>query len=480
MTFDFQAILPELFVFCVASVVLVVDLYLPAERRDISYGLSLLALAGGALLAAAGFTVAPAVTLNGMFIHDAFSALVKVAVCLVTLVAFVYSRSYAERRGFYQGEYFVLGLYSVLGMMVIASANNLLVLYLGLELMSLCLYALVAFQRDSSLATEAAMKYFVLGALGSGMLLYGMSILYGLTGTLDIGALRAGVAGQSPDDLALVLGLVFVLVSLAFKLGSVPFHMWVPDVYHGAPTSSTMLVGAAPKIAGLAMIIRLLVGGLEDLHLLWRDMLIVLAVLSIGIGNLIAIAQSNFKRMLAYSAISHMGFMLLGVLAGTTTGYSAALFYSLVYAFSSLGAFGMIVLLSRAGFEADRLEDLTGLNKRHPWYAFLLLLLMVSMAGVPPTIGFFAKLSVIQAVVDIGLVWLAVVAVLFAVVGAFYYLRVIKIIYFDAPREAPQAVEADPGLRYVMTINACAMVFLLPFIGPIQEVCIRAVESLAR
>jgi NADH-quinone oxidoreductase subunit N len=480
MSFDFQAILPELFVFTVASIVLVVDLYLPAERRGISYGLSLVALAGGAMLAAAGFGGQPEITLNGMFIDDAFADLVKAAVCLVTLVVFVYSRDYAAQRGFYQGEYFVLGLYSVVGMMVIASANNMLVLYMGLELMSLCLYALVAFQRDSSLATEAAMKYFVLGALGSGMLLYGMSILYGLTGTLDIGALREAVAKQSPDNLALVLGLVFVLVSLAFKLGTVPFHMWVPDVYHGAPTSSTMLVGAAPKIAGLAMIIRLLVGGLEDLHLLWRDMLIVLSVLSIGIGNLIAIAQVNFKRMLAYSAISHMGFMLLGVLAGTTNGYSSALFYSLVYAVSSMGAFGMIVLLSRAGFEADLLDDLTGLNRRHPWYAFLLLLLMVSMAGVPPTIGFFAKLSVIQAVVEADLVWLAVLAVLFAVVGAFYYLRVIKIMYFDAPVEEPRPVEAAAGLRFVISTNACAMVLLLPFIGPIQEVCIRAIESLAR
>jgi NADH-quinone oxidoreductase subunit N len=369
-------------------------------------------------------------------------------------------------------------LFAVVGMMVMASANHFLILYLGLELMSLCLYTMVAFQRDSGIATEAAMKYFVLGALGSAMLLYGMSIIYGLTGSLDINTVRGVVAAQaSPDNLILVLGLVFILVSLAFKIGAVPFHMWVPDVYHGAPTSSTLFVSTAPKLAGFAIIIRLLVGGLEDLHFMWSDMLIILAVLSISVGNLIAIAQTNFKRMLAYSAISHMGFMLLGVLAGTAIGYSAGLFYALVYAFMGLGGFGIIVLLSRAGYEADELDDLKGLNKHHPWYAFLILVFMFSMAGVPPTIGFFAKLAVIQAVIDVQLTWLAVVAVLLAVIGAFYYLRVIKLVYFDSPDDEPQPIEAPADLRFLMSANALALILLLPFMGPIQDLCSQAISS---
>ncbi len=399
--------IPEIFVFTMACVILVVDLYLSKEQRAISYGLTLLTLGVGMMLSIMSFSAEPVFTFNNMFVDDALSDVVKIAICLITLLVFIYSREYIEARGLYKGEYFVLGLFAVVGMMVMASANHFLVLYLGLELLSLSLYSLVAFQRDSELATEAAMKYFVLGALASGMMLYGMSILYGLTGSLDIPTVRKAVGGMSPDDVVLIFGLVFVLVGLAFKLGVVPFHMWVPDVYHGAPTSSTLFISTAPKIAGFAIVIRLLIGGLEDLHGAWRDMVIILAVLSIATGNLVAIAQTNLKRMLAYSAISHMGFMLLGILAGTPTGYSAALFYSLVYAFMSLGGFGMIILLSREGFEADELEDLKGLNQRNSWYALLMLLLMVSMAGIPPAVGFFAKLAVIQAIIDVNLVWLA-------------------------------------------------------------------------
>ena len=478
MELNTQLILPEIFICAMAGFILVLDLYLKPERRSIAYGLSLLALLGGAWLVWSDFSTASVTAMNGMFIDDMFSDVIKIAVCLLSLLVFVYSREYIKARKYFQSEYFVLGLFAVVGMMVMASANNFLVLYLGLELLSLCLYTMVAFQRDSAIATEAAMKYFVLGALGSAMLLYGMSIIYGLTGSLDINTVRGAVAAQaSPDNLILVLGLVFILVSLAFKIGAVPFHMWVPDVYHGAPTSSTLFVSTAPKLAAFAIIIRLLVGGLEDLHFMWRDMLIILSVLSISVGNLIAIAQTNLKRMLAYSAISHMGFMLLGVLAGTAIGYSAGLFYALVYTFMGLGGFGIVVLLSREGYEADELDDLKGLNKRHPWYAFLILVFMFSMAGVPPTIGFFAKLAVIQAVIDAQLTWLAVIAVLLAVIGAFYYLRVIKLVYFDSPGDDSQPINAPVDLRLLMSANALALILLLPFMGPIQDLCNRAISS---
>ncbi len=477
MDLNVAVVLPELFVFVMACAILIIDLYLSDQRRGITYGLTLLTLLGAAVLSWIGFNTEPAMALNNMFIDDAFGDVIKIAVCLSIFGVFLYSRDYAAVRGIYRGEYFVLGLFAVIGMMVMASARHLLVLYLGLELLSLSLYAIVAFQRDSIPATEAAMKYFVLGALASAMLLYGMSLLYGVTGSLDIEAVRRGIAAQSPNNLAVTLGLIFVLVSLVFKLGVVPFHMWVPDVYHGAPTSSTLFVATAPKLAGFAILMRLLVGGLEDLYPLWRDMVLVMALLSIGVGNLIAIAQVNFKRMLAYSAISHMGFLLLGVLAGTANGYAAALFYSLVYALMSLGAFGMIVLLSRAGFECDRLDDLKGLNQRSPWNAFLILLLMISMAGVPPTIGFFAKLNVIQAVIEIGLIWVAVVAVIFAVVGAFYYLRVLKIMYFDSPEEAEPVSEAPADARILIGLNVGAVVLLLPWIGLIQDLCASAIGS---
>lgn len=477
MEFNIQPILPEAFITLMACLVLMVDVYV-RQGRGICYLLTIIALLGGAYLCWHDLATESITVLNGMFIDDIFSDILKIAICVLALLVFVYSREYSKFRELFQGEYFALGLFAVVGMMVMTSANHFLVLYLGLELLSLCLYTMVAFQRDSVLATEAAMKYFVLGALGSAMLLYGMSIIYGLTGSLDIETVRISVAAQaSPDNLALILGLVFILVSLAFKIGAVPFHMWVPDVYHGAPTSSTLFISTAPKLAGFAIIVRLLVGGLEDLHFMWRDMVVILAVLSISIGNLIAIAQTNFKRMLAYSAISHMGFMLLGVLAGTENGYSAALFYSLVYVFMGLGGFGIIVLLSRAGYEADELDDLRGLNKTNPWYALLILLLMFSMAGVPPTIGFFAKLSVIQAIIDVDMTWLAVVAVLFAVVGAFYYLRVVKLVYFDSSPDEVRIIEAPADMRFFLSVNALAMVLLLPLMGPIQELCTQAIAS---
>ena len=478
MQLNLLPMLPELIIAGMASVILVVDLYLPEPKGRFSFSAALLTLLAGIVAAVVGFNMAPVTAFNGMFIDDAFSDVTKIAICSVSLLAFLYSREYIIQRGFFRSEYFVLGLYAVVGMMIMASAAHFLVLYLGLELLSLCLYAMVAFQRDSTFATEAAMKYFVLGAIGSGMMLYGMSLVYGLTGSLEIAAVRNTLTSDYASNMILLLGIVFIIVSLAFKLGAVPFHMWVPDVYHGAPTATTLFLSTAPKIAAFAIVIRLLIGGLENLHEAWRDMVVILSLLSIAVGNLMAIAQANFKRMLAYSAISHMGFMLLGVLAGSMNGYAASLFYVLAYALMGLGGFGMILLLSRAGYEADRIDDLKGLNRRSPWYAFLLLLLMISMAGVPPTIGFVAKLAVIYAVIDVGLVWVAVAAVVFAVVGAYYYLRIAWYMYFEAAAdEVSGPIEAPRDLRLMLGINACAMVFLLPFLSPILQLCADAIKS---
>jgi NADH-quinone oxidoreductase subunit N len=377
----------------------------------------------------------------------------------------------------FRGEFFVLALFATLGMMIMISANHLLTLYLGLELMSLSLYAMVALQRESPSATEAAMKYFVLGALASGMLLYGMSMLYGATGTLEITRLAEVIFDGNGRQAVLIFALVFVVAGLGFKLGAVPFHMWVPDVYHGAPTAVTTFIGSAPKLAAFAFIMRLLVQGLgaEQLLVEWQQMLVVMAVLSLAIGNITAIAQTNLKRMLAYSTISHMGFLLLGILSGDLNGYGSGMFYVIVYVVMNLGAFGMIMVLSRSGFEAENLEDFRGLNQRSPWYAFLMLLLMFSMAGVPPTVGFYAKLSVLQAVINAGYLWVAVVAVMFALVGAFYYLRVVKLMYFDTPLDtAPIRPRAD--VRLVMSVNGLAMLVLGVLPGPLMALCLYSIQ----
>jgi len=467
---------PEIFVFSMACVILVADLFLTERRRAASYWLTQLTLVGAALITLRGLDAAPAFAFHNMFVQDYLADVLKLATYVITAFVFAYSRDYLRARDLLRGEYFVLGLFGVVGMMVVASASHFLTLYLGLELLSLSLYAMVAFQRDSTAATEAAMKYFVLGAIATGILLYGMSMLYGATGSLEIAAVRKAIAAMGADNMVLIFGLVFVVVGLAFKLGAVPFHMWVPDVYHGAPTSVTLYIGTAPKLAAFAVIMRLLIGGLEDMSGSWRDMLAILAVLSMGLGNVVAIAQDNIKRMLAYSSISHMGFFLLGILSATPNGYSSSLFYVLVYTTMSLGAFGMVILLSRAGFEAERLVDFKGLNQRNSWYAFLMLLLMLSMAGVPPTIGFYAKLLVIQAVIGINMLWLAVVAVLFAVIGAYYYLRVIKLMYFDEPEDqAP--ITAGLDMRVLIGVNALALLAVLPWTGAVIDLCLKAIKG---
>ncbi len=462
-------VLPEILLLVTACAVLLAELFLHARRRSLLYWLSQagLAAAGALALLVGRFN---GVVMHGMFMADRLTRVLEAFVCLLTLVVFAYSRDYIAERGLFKGEYFVLGLLAVIGMFVMVSAANLIALYLGLELMSLGLYAMVAFQRDSIPASEAAMKYFILGALASGLLLYGLSMLYGATGSLEISRVAQALPALAPGDMVATLGLVFVVAGLAFKLGAVPFHMWIPDVYEGAPTSVTLFVGAAPKIAAFALFLRLLVAGLHGLAGAWQDMLILLSVLSMSVGNIVAIAQTNTKRMLAYSTIAHMGFLLLGILSAGPAGYAAAMFYAIVYTLMALGGFGTVILMSRHGFEADRIEDLKGLHKRSPWFAFMMLLFMFSMAGIPPTIGFYAKLAVIQAAVGAGLYGLAVAAVLFSVIGAFYYLRIIKLMYFEAPVErAPLRAARD--LRWILSLNGLAMVVLAPWVGALIALC---------
>ncbi|WP_424948392.1 NADH-quinone oxidoreductase subunit NuoN [Candidatus Spongiihabitans sp.] len=475
--------LPEIFVASMASAILIMGLFINKERNDIvCFWLSVFTLLAACVLIVSDFATQPAFAFNGLFVDDPMGDLLKVAICLLSATIFIYGRQYNQDRNIFKNEYYVLGLFAVCGMMVMASANHLLTLYLGLELMSLCLYSMIAFFRDDKLAVEAAMKYFVLGALASSVLLYGMSLLYGLTGALELAVISSVAANMGQDNLALALAVVFIVVALAFKIGAVPFHMWIPDVYHGAATSTTAFIGAAPKIAAFALIMRLLVGGLEDLHGQWQQMLIILALLSVAVGNVIAIAQNNLKRMLAYSTISHMGFFLFGILAGSVAGYSASLFYILIYATMSCAAFGLILYLSTKDFESDQLNDLKGLSKRSPFIALLFLILMFSMAGVPPTAGFFAKLSVIQALIDANLQWVAIVAVVLAVIGAYYYLRIIKLVYFDAPQtmpeaDAPIAVQSDR--KIVLAINVIIIIAILPWIGALITLCNQAIKQFA-
>jgi NADH-quinone oxidoreductase subunit N len=479
---------PEIFLLAATCAILLADLWISDARRELTYGFSLAALAGTAVLLILAQSYAggqPSYTFSDMFVADGMASVLKLLAVGSVAVCFVYSRRYLQDRGLFKGEYFVLALFALLGMMVMISANHFLVLYLGLELMSLSLYAMVALNRDSATSTEAAMKYFILGALASGLLLYGMSMIYGATGALQLDRIAIAIASGQANAVLLVFGLVFIVAGLAFKVGVVPFHMWIPDVYHGAPNAMTLFIGTAPKLAAFAMAMRLLVNALLPLAIDWQQMLIVLAVLSMGVGNLAAIAQTNIKRMLAYSTIAQMGFMLLGLLSGVVGGnlnsaadaYSASMFYVVTYVLMSLGAFGMVLLLSRAGFEADALEDFRGLNQRSPWYAFMMLVLMFSLAGIPPTVGFYAKLAVIQATVNAGLIWLAVVSVLFSLVGAFYYLRVVKLMYFDDPTDrAPLAAGRD--MRVLMSANGLAVLVLGIMPGPLMQLCLDAIRSL--
>ncbi|MBI1731423.1 MAG: NADH-quinone oxidoreductase subunit NuoN [Gammaproteobacteria bacterium] len=465
---------PELALLLLGSVLLVVDTMVPGESRRATCLLAQVALVIVTVLVVAGAPAETNLAFSGHFVSDPMAAALKVAILLVSVMAFSYAADYFDEHGFFRGEFYILGLFAVLGMMVLISAHSLLTVYLGLELLSLSLYSMVALHRDSPSASEAAMKYFVLGALASGMLLYGMSMLYGMTGTLELSALSRAVADLGGNNIVLVFGLVFIVVGTAFKLGLVPFHMWVPDVYEGSPTAVTLFVSSAPKIAAFAMAMRLLVDGLWPMFPAWEGMLIVLSVLSMAAGNVIAISQSNIKRMLAYSTIAHVGFLVLGILSGTATGYAGAMFYAIVYAFMSLGSFGMVMLLSRRQWEHDRLDDFQGLARRSPWFALMMLILMFSMAGVPPFAGFWAKWFVIKEVIAAGHAWLAAVAVVFSVVGAYYYLRIIKLMYFDEP-VAMAAPRAAPGVRILLSANALALFVVGVLPGALMALCIRAV-----
>lgn len=476
---DFLPAAPEIFLATMAMAILMIDLFVKDSRRTLTFVLTQLTLVVCALIQVYTSTGDVTYTFSNLFVDDMMADLLKVFVYITMIVVLFYSRAYLyDRPNMNKGEYYVLALFATLGMMVMISANNFVTIYVGLELLSLSLYALVAMNRDSLASTEAAMKYFVLGALASGMLLYGMSMIYGATGTLEITELAEVLYNGESNRTVLIFGLVFLVSGLAFKLGVVPFHMWIPDVYHGAPTPVTLLIGSAPKLAAFAIVMRLLVSGLITLSADWQGMLIILAVLSMAIGNLAAIAQTNIKRMLAYSAISHMGFMLLGIVTGVVSGdaryalnaYSSAMFYVIAYVLMTTCAFGMILLMSRAGFEADQLDDFKGLNKRSPWFAGVMLMVMFSMAGVPFFIGFFAKFSVLQAVVAAGYIWLAIVAVVFSLIGAFYYLRVVKLMYFDQPtEETPIAAGLD--MRVLLSANGLAIAVLGLFPQVIMSLC---------
>jgi len=472
--FDLITALPEILILCMAMVILLADLFLKKNNRIAIYGLAQITLLGAAYIT---FTThAPSVTyaFTGTFVDDAMSDVLKLMIYLGTSLIFIYSRQYLQQRDMFRGEFYALVLFSVVGMMIMVSGQNMLTLYVGLELLSLSLYALVALDRDNARATEAAMKYFVLGALASGMLLYGISMIYGMTGSLNIADINTSLMSEPKIHAVLILGLVFIVAGLAFKLGAVPFQMWVPDVYEGSPTAVTMLISSVPKLAAFAFVIRMLVQALPTLAADWQQMLMIMAVLSIVIGNITAIAQTNLKRMLAYSTISHVGFILYGLMSASMNGFVYALFYVVSYVLMTLAGFGIILLLSRKGFEADQLDNLKGLNQRSPWHAFLMLIVMFSMAGVPPTLGFYAKFSVLQAALEAGYLWLVVFAVLMAVIGAFYYLRVIKLMYFDEPTDHSPIV-APLDMRIVLGVNALALLVVGIMPQKLMELCIYAV-----
>jgi NADH-quinone oxidoreductase subunit N len=464
---------PEIFLALAACAILTLDLFLSDARRRWTGVLAIVSLCVTALLAALQPVSGRITALGGLFELDRMAQVLKVVTLLTVAVVFVYSTDYLKRRAILKGEYYVLGLFATLGAMVLISAGSLITLFLGLELLSLCLYAMVAFDRDSVIAAESAIKYFVLGSMASGTLLYGMSIVYGVTGNLELAAIAAAVHGGFSANVGLLFGIAFLIVGLGFKLGAVPFHMWIPDVYEGSPTCVTVFIGTASKLAAFALIMRVLPEALAGSQPDWSQMLVVLAVLSMAIGSIVAIAQTNIKRMLAYSTISHVGYVLLGILSGTAQGYQAALFYMISYVIVASGAFGMILLLARQGFEADKLVDFKGLNARSPWFAGMMAILMFSLAGVPPFVGFWAKLGVVQAVLGVSYTWLAVVAVLFSVVGAFFYLRIVKLMYFDDPTDRTE-IGGSTLMRTVLSANAL-LVFALGVVpGALITLCQRA------
>jgi NADH-quinone oxidoreductase subunit N len=456
---DLISALPEMFVLGMAMLILLLDLFIKPSSRQVIDMLAQVTLLGAAYLTLRIALPSVTYSFSGMFVSDIMGAVLKLMIYLSSAVTLVYSRQYLIQRNMYRGEFFALVLFAVAGMMVMVSGAHFLTIYMGLELLSLSLYALVAMDRDNVRATEAAMKYFVLGALASGMLLYGMSMLYGATGSLQLREISSALLEGHDQYAVLVLGLVFVVAGIAFKLGAVPFQMWVPDVYEGSPTPVTLVIGAVSKLSGFAFAVRLLAQGLDVMAIDWQGMIIIIAVLSIAIGNVTAIAQTNIKRMFAYSTISHVGFLLYGVMSASMNGFASSMFYISAYVLMSLAGFGMILLLSRKGFEADKIDDFRGLNQRSPWFAFMMLISIFSMAGVPPTLGFYAKFTVLQSALQAGFVGLVIFAVLMAVVGAFYYLRIVKVMYFDEPVDS-SALSQTMSMKTVLSINALALLLL--------------------
>jgi len=471
---DFLPALPEIYLTVMICVVLMVDVFFGQTRKGLAATLTQFTLLlGAALTAFCSHVTQRTLLFDGLYVADELSWVLKLAGFLFVAFAMLYSRAYLERRGILKGEYFVLVLTALLGVFVLASANSLLTVYVGVELLALSVYAMVAFDRESGIAAESAMKYFVLGAIASGALLYGMSMIYGMTGTLQLDELAVKLTGT--PNLGTILGLVFIVVAVAFKLGAVPFHMWLPDVYHGAPTAVTLFIGTAPKLAYFSLAFRLLGQGLQGVSDDWGMMLGALAVLTLIVGNVVALAQTNIKRLLAYSTIANVGFIVLGFVTGTAGGYRAALYYTLVYVLTALGSFGVVLLASRKGFEADELDHYKGLYKRDPLLAFVMMLLMFSTAGVPPFVGFWAKLRIFQELWITGHLWLVIVGATMSVVGAFYYLRVVKLIYFDAPADVP-ATERETGVRVALGFNAAAVFVLGVLPAPLLDLCARLIQ----
>lgn len=471
--------LPELIILATACAVLLLGLFSRSEKGGLLVLTSIIGVVFAAIATAkshmGAHELVKQVLFNGNFVRDYMGDILKIAVYFIMLFVFIYSKQYLRNKNIFKGEFYALMLFGLLGIMIMISGYNYITLYIGLELVALSSYALVAFDRDNAQSNESAMKYFILGAIASGMLLYGMSMIYGATGTLQIDEISAAI-GQSQNNLLVVFGLVFVLVGVSFKLGAAPFHMWVPDVYQGAPTATTLFISSAPKIAAFAFAIRILAQSLDGIIDQWQQIVAVIAILSIIIGNLFALQQDNIKRLFAYSTVSHIGFMLLGFLGGED-GYSASMFYIITYALMSVAGFGMIIVLSCKGFEAEKISDFKGLNQRNGWFAFMMLLIIASMAGFPPLVGFISKLVVLKAVVDQGYYVLAGIAVIFAVIGSFYYLKIIKTMYFDES-DNDQEITAGFDVKSILSFNALLQLGLLLFIPSILSYCVKAIGSL--
>jgi NADH-quinone oxidoreductase subunit N len=480
------ALLPDAIVMAAIVVAWLIDTFVGPNSRRTTYFIAIVSsVVAGIWFAVEAFApgAGPQYFFSRMYVVDPFASVMKAVVSLGYAVTIIYSRKYLEDRGLYEGNFFLLGMFSLLGQLIMISGNNFLTLYLGLELMSLSLYAVIALRREASQSNEAAMKYYVLGALASGFLLYGISMLYGATGSLELNEVLKAVASGRINDVVLLFGVIFIVAGVAFKMGAVPFHMWVPDVYQGAPTAMTLIVGGGPKAAAFAWGLRFLVMGLLPLAVDWQEMLVILAALSLIVGNITGIVQRNVKRLLAYSAITNMGFVLLGLLAGVVDGktgsaasaYGSAMFYSIVYLMTTLGSFGVVMLLARREFEAETLDDFKGLNQRSPVFAFVMMVMMFSLAGIPPTVGFYAKLAVLEATMNAGLTWLAVLAVITSLFGAFYYLRIVKLMYFDDPVDMTP-IAGDATKRTLLALNGVAVLVLGIVPGPLMSICLNAIS----